>query len=201
MRDFALKEAIDAPVESAETNDTAEANDALDGVSDAPVLTDTERVEIIQELLKESDINNAEKWEKLTAIERAKILKDLGDEIAAKTGLDKIPISFRDDMAANVLGSYDTIRRNININISQIADAEARLDAAETLCHELRHAFQQQAMLNPEKYGISQELADEWRYNFDNYKTVEMFGYRAYYEQALERDAFAHGEQCRRVLE
>ena len=56
------------------------------------------------------------------------------------------------------------------------------------ITHEVRHAFQYVAMENPQRYGISQETADLWWNNWNNYISW-IDDPRGYRSQPVEADA------------
>ena len=58
----------------------------------------------------------------------------------------------------------------------------------ETVSHELRHAYQREAIDHPTDYMVSQETIDSWQNTFDNYidPNVDMKKYRS---QDVEVDA------------
>lgn len=57
-----------------------------------------------------------------------------------------------------------------------------------TITHELRHAYQHQAVDNPENFVVTEETIDVWETNFDNYISPST-DFDLYQEQPVEVDA------------
>jgi len=67
-------------------------------------------------------------------------------------------------------------------------------NSMDTVFHELRHQYQTDAIHDPDTFLVDDGSIDEWRANFDDYKTWEEDGEAAYMGQPVEVDARDLGE-------
>ena len=58
----------------------------------------------------------------------------------------------------------------------------------KTMIHEMRHAYQHAAVMNPGDFNVSQETIEQWRDNFAHYISGDT-NFDAYRAQAIEYDA------------
>lgn len=138
--------------------------------------------------LADKDRYSQETWEKATLEQKKEILQDYCDEVERILGLNiKKEIKFfdkpRNDKGMYTHGQYVSSKNRIEINVNELSYYEFT-----TVVHELRHAYQYEAIKHPDKYRVSQETIDSWKYNYKHYidGNVDYPGYRA---QPIEADA------------
>lgn len=108
------------------------------------------------------------------------IAKEIATEMQIE--LDSCSITSIDDYTRGLTNSDG---KSIVINeILLIADPK---QAIETLCHELRHCMQFQA-INDNKWGFSPERLASWLYSFQRYNESQEV-YLAYFNTIVEVDA------------
>lgn len=90
--------------------------------------------------------------------------------------------------------SYPPKTVTINENYLQQSNANSYM-IMRTMIHEMRHAYQREAIAEPENFKVSQKTLKHWEDNFNNYKNVEKYGYDAYVSQSVEYDAKSFAEQ------
>jgi len=133
----------------------------------------------------------SDKWSDLSLAEQKKAMLDLADYVTADTGNENPPeIVFRDDMPDGSYGGYNPNTNVIEININMIDDPA---EAADTISHEMWHAYQEQASKDP-----NNPRAQEYIDGFDNYITPAD-DFAAYEEQMVEAEArdYAQGYKDR----
>ena len=153
-----------------------------------------------------------DRWSKLSTPEKIQTLQKMADEIAAKYGMDSLPVSVTylvDPPGRDLMGRWNGSQ--IQIDTNNLDDPDAVID---TLAHEARHAVQQhmadQATPNfwlsilqaiglektPEwpQHGISEETAKIWDDNFHDYHQPKD-DFEEYLNQPIEADAREYGER------
>lgn len=88
-------------------------------------------------------------------------------------------------------GYYTHAKHSVTLNAQALTDSEGNWDSyllIQTVSHELRHAYQHEAIDHPTDYMVSKETIEEWKNNFDNYinSDTDFEGYR---KQPVEADA------------
>ena len=86
---------------------------------------------------------------------------------------------------------YNHGRHTVTLNAQALTDNVGNWDSydlLETVSHELRHAYQNEAVDYPTKYMVSKETIDTWKKNFKNYISSDK-GYEKYRNQPVEVDA------------
>jgi hypothetical protein len=122
-----------------------------------------------------------DKWSDLSLEERKGSMIDLADWVASDTGNKNPPeIVFRDDMNDGVYGGYNPDTNTLEINENMLDDSA---EAADTIAHEMWHAYQQQCALDPES-----ERGREYREGFENYISPE-YDFEGYQNQMVEAEA------------
>ena len=58
-----------------------------------------------------------------------------------------------------------------------------------TITHEMRHAYQYEAVRHPDRYKVTQETVDAWKESIRTYGEEQAKGYEAYRQILIERDA------------
>jgi len=122
-----------------------------------------------------------DKWSDLSLEEQKQSILDLADFVAIDTGNENPPeIVFRDDMEDGSYGGYNSDTNKIEINVNMLGDSH---EAADTISHEMWHAYQEQAANDP-----NNPRAEEYREGFDNYITPDI-DFESYENQMVEAEA------------
>jgi len=120
-------------------------------------------------------------WSDLSLEDQKRSMTDLAVFVAADTGNVNPPeIKFRNDMNDGEYGGYNPATNTLEINENMLDDAA---EAADTVAHEMWHAYQQQAASDP-----NNPRAGEYQEGFDNYISPE-FDFEGYQNQMLEAEA------------
>jgi len=121
------------------------------------------------------------KWSDLLLEEQKQSITDLACFIADDTGNENPPeIDFRDDMGNSSYGGYNPDTNTIEINVNLLDDP---YEAADTIAHEMWHAYQEQA-----KNDLNNPRAGEYREGIDNYIKPEI-DFEGYENQMIEAEA------------
>jgi len=121
------------------------------------------------------------RWSDMSLEEQKQSITDLADFVAADTGNTNPPeIVFRDDMADGSYGGYHPDTNTIEINVNMLGDAN---EAADTIAHEMWHAYQEQAANDP-----NNPRAAEYQEGFENYITADI-DFEGYENQMVEAEA------------
>ncbi|HWM74376.1 MAG TPA: hypothetical protein VNQ53_11580 [Nocardioides sp.] len=148
----------------------------------------------------------AERWSQLSDAERKAIIEEKIEELAEEYGIDNPAIIWGHLGSTN--GSWSESNGEVNLNIDNLDDP----DILHTVAHELRHARQHEAVRDSndwqfpweddpfdmhEEDGITEEQAEEWEENFDNYQSTQNPGvsFDDYYNQPVEVDARESGKE------
>jgi len=120
-------------------------------------------------------------WSDLSLEEQKQSMTDLADCVAADTGNKNPPeIVFRDDMNDGEYGGYSPDTNTLEINENMLGDSA---EAADTVAHEMWHAYQQQCAMDP-----TSERGREYQEGFDNYISPE-YDFEGYENQMVEAEA------------
>ncbi|MFE6646931.1 hypothetical protein ACFVJS_10240 [Nocardioides sp. NPDC057772] len=145
----------------------------------------------------------AERWAQLTDAERKAIIDQKIEELAEEYGVDVEDIIWDDTISGN--GSWSESEKAVRLNPDKLDDP----DLLHTVAHEMRHARQYEAIEDNndfqfwweddpfdmhEEDGITEEQAEEWEENFDDYKSPDQ-DFDAYYNQPVEKDARNTGRE------
>ena len=144
-------------------------------------LNDTERMDAALENFQE------DKWNDLPLDEQKQSMTGLADYVADVTGNENPPeIVFRNDMQDGEYGGYNPNTNTLEINENMLDDSA---EAADTVAHEMWHAYQQQCALDP-----ASEKGREHQEGFDNYISPD-YDFEGYQNQMVEAEAreFAQG--------
>ena len=121
------------------------------------------------------------KWSDLSLEEKKQSITDLASFVAADTGNGSPPeIVFSEDMPDGTYGGYSPETNRIEINVNMLDDS---MEAADTIAHEMWHAYQEQAAKDP-----SNPRAGEYQEGFDNYISPE-YDFEGYENQMVEAEA------------
>jgi hypothetical protein len=128
-----------------------------------------------------------DKWSDLSLDEQKQSMTGLADYVADVTGNKNPPeIVFRDDMDDGAYGGYSPDTNTLEINENMLGDSA---EAADTVAHEMWHAYQQQCAMDP-----TSEKGQAYQEGFDNYISPE-YDFEGYQNQMVEAEAkeFAQG--------
>ena len=155
-----------------------------------------------------ADPDVAARWAQLTDDERRAVIEEMIEELSESSGIDNPNIEWMDESwGLNGQWSEDdggTLRLN-----------EGLLDdprLLHTVAHEVRHGRQNEAVRDENDWqfpwesdpfdehrddGITEDQANEWEENFDNYQDPDEPGvsYEDYFNQPVEADARDSGRE------
>ncbi|MBC2932061.1 hypothetical protein [Nocardioides sp. zg-1228] len=152
-----------------------------------------------------ADPEVARDWASMSDAERRRVLTHIAEQQARDAGVDDFEVRIEDledrngdgkddDPSTDSRGSWSESDRVLRIDEGNLDDPTI----LGTVAHEVRHAEQHKAVDDLpwwwwEDYdgppGVSQEEVEQWRDNFDDYKTSKVDGFEAYRDQPVERDA------------
>jgi len=122
-----------------------------------------------------------DKWNDLSLDEQKQSMIDLADYVVADTGNTNPPeIVFNEDMVNGPYGGYNPGTNTMEINVNMLDDS---IEAADTIAHEMWHAYQEQAAKDP-----TNPRAEEYQEGFDNYISPE-YDFEGYENQMVESEA------------
>ena len=134
-----------------------------------------------------------DKWGDLSSAEQEQAMTDLADYVATDTGNTNPPeIVFRDDMPEGAYGGYNPETNMIEINVNMLDDS---IEAADTITHEMWHAYQDQAAKDPTNLR-----AKDYQAGFDNYISPE-YDFEGYENQMVEAEAREYAQGYKDRLE
>ena len=139
-------------------------------------LNDTNQLDNVLDNFRENN------WSDLSLNEQKQSITDLANYVIADIGLENPPkIVFRDDMPDGSYGGYNPNTNTIEINENMLYD---NVEAADTIAHEMWHAYQQQeaTKIPPSEQGL------EYQEGFDNYISPE-YDFEGYENQMVEAEA------------
>ncbi len=146
-----------------------------------------------------------DKWKTLSVQERITVLKHLMDY--ETDILDIPPIEIHAGLIGDAtMGVYDHSINMIEINVEHL-DLCPVEEVIDTVCHEVRHAFQWQVVDsidwdNPVFQAPYFEEMRSWLENYHNYKSVWIYGYDEYENQPVEVDARDYAKkETERIME
>ena len=151
----------------------------------------------IKDVLEGNEKYSPENWARASVDERKEILEDYTRDICEVYGLDPDDINVVWDSSLDYTndevswGSYSHSKHRIKLNENALTDNIAKWDSVEmfgTVAHELRHAYQHEAIENPDDYYVSEDTLEEWEDEFDNYIDSDD-DYKKYRNQDCEKDA------------
>ena len=137
-------------------------------------------------------------WEHSSIEERKRILQDYMNEVIRIYGLQDVDTTIHWDPEATyeqskiTWGYYSPDYQTVTLNESVLSGRYGNWDSydlLETIGHELRHAYQHEAVNHPDRFTVSQGTLDTWSHNFDNYLDADTYGFEAYRNQPIEVDA------------
>ena len=124
---------------------------------------------------------NESNWSDLTLEDQKQSITDLADYVAADTGNENPPeIVFSGDMPEGAYGGYNPSTNTIKVNENMLDNST---EAADTIAHEMWHAYQQQEAMDP-----NSAKGQEYQEGFDNYISPE-YDFEGYENQMVEAEA------------
>lgn len=130
-----------------------------------------------------------ETWENLTVDEQKAAMSDLADYVKDVIGFDNPPqIVYYNNPVAGDYGGYSPGTNTLEVNEYMLYDSD---EAADTVAHELWHAYQHERALNPQSAKDFQ-----YQYGFDNYIQPDV-DFAAYQDQLVEAEARAFAQQLK----
>ena len=157
-----------------------------------------EAAELMYEVFPEEVVSN---WPDLPAETKEALLDEYAARLSESLGIDTLDVIVDYDIEPGTLGYTNGHDGTIHINAEYVNSGTDLTTILNTVAHETRHCFQQEAINHPEKYpDIPQELIDRWDYENNNYidGSYDPFGY-AY--QDIEIDARNFGEDVYNAYE
>jgi len=139
-------------------------------------LNDTNQLDAVLDNFKENN------WSDLSLEEQKQSMTELSDYVVADIGLENPPeVVFRNDMPDGSYGGYNPDTNTIEINENMLDD---NVEAADTIAHEMWHAYQQEeaTKIPPSEQGR------EYQEGFDNYISPE-YDFEGYENQPVEAEA------------
>lgn len=122
-----------------------------------------------------------QQWDSLSYDDRHAIVIDLVESLSYDLQLSDVPtVRFYSEPESLVVGYFESLSYQIYVNYGATPDS---FDMAETIAHEMRHAWQYVRALNP-----LTEQDELFKYEFENYIEAED-NLGEYYQQSIEVDA------------
>ena len=126
-------------------------------------------------------------WENLSADEQKAAMSDLADYVKDVIGFDNPPqIVYYHNPVDGDYGGYSPSTNTLEINEHMLYDNN---EAADTIAHELWHAYQHERAMNPQSAKDYQ-----YQYGFENYIRPDD-DFTAYQDQLVEAEARAFAQQ------
>ncbi len=132
-------------------------------------------------------------WENLSADDQKAAMSDLADYVQDVIGFDNPPeIVYYSNPVDGDYGGYSPGTNTLSINEYMLYDNN---EAADTVAHELWHAYQHERAMNPQSAKDFQ-----YQYGFDNYIRPDD-DFTAYQDQLVEAEARAFAQQFKDRLQ
>ncbi len=135
-----------------------------------------------------------ERWQELDLDQQKEAMIELAEYVQEVTGLENPPtIEFYSNSVDGDYGGYMASTNTLSINEHMLYDSS---EAADTVAHELWHAYQHERAMNPQSAKDYQ-----YQYNFEHYISPkqDMSGrfvnFTEYQDQLVEAEARAFAEQ------
>ncbi len=136
----------------------------------------------------------SERWQELDLNQQKEAMTELAEYVQEVAGLENPPtIEFYNNPVDGDYGGYMASTNTLSINEHMLYDSN---EAADTVAHELWHAYQHERAMNPQSAKDYQ-----YQYNFEHYISPkrDMFGrfvnFTEYQDQLVEAEARAFAEQ------
>jgi hypothetical protein len=130
-------------------------------------------------------------WQNATPEERREMMESFILEINHIMGTDVDRNVTFVSISGSTRGFYDPDTNAVTINSRYLSMPEGQGYAImRTMIHEMRHCYQHTAAQNAETFVVGTETLEQWRYNFDHYRsTSDGYTYDEYVSQPIEWDA------------
>lgn len=126
-------------------------------------------------------------WENLSVDEQKAAMSDLADYVKDVIGFDNPPqIVYYNNPVDGDYGGYSPSTNTLEVNEHMLYDNN---EAADTIAHELWHAYQHERAMNPQSAKDYQ-----YQYGFENYIRPDD-DFTAYQDQLVEAEARAFAQQ------
>ncbi|MBR3169987.1 MAG: hypothetical protein IKF22_01900 [Lachnospiraceae bacterium] len=145
----------------------------------------------------QDDKYSPENWDNASVDERKQILQDYMAEVIRIYGLKDVRPNINWDSnltysnTSATLGQYTDNNHTVTLNERVLSDRISNWDSyllLATVSHELRHAYQHEAVKHPTDFMVSEETLKTWKNNFDHYVKPSQ-NYQRYRDQPVEVDA------------
>ena len=190
-----IEENIDSAVTEIETIDPSEIDydEVFEGLDSydfdgVDYLQDTERLD------NSLTVFQPEQWQEMDLNQQKEAMTELAEYVQEVTGLENPPtIEFYNNPVDGDYGGYMASTNTLSVNEHMLYDSN---EAADTVAHELWHAYQHERAMNPQSAKDYQ-----YQYNFDHYISPkrDIFGrfvnFTEYQDQLVEAEARAFAEQ------
>ncbi len=140
-----------------------------------------------------------EHWDKASIEERKQILQDYMNAVIVIYNLKDVVVDINWDKKATYTsnkitwGYYTHKTHTVTLNERALADSEGNWDSydlLETVSHELRHAYQHEAVDHPTRYMVTAETIAIWKDNFaPGHYIKSEDDHTGYLNQPVEKDA------------
>ena len=175
---------------------------AIEGISDVPADIDYDAVYSgldsydfdgidvstdVERLDSSLDSFQSGTWENLSTDEQKAAMSDLADYVKDVIGFENPPdIVYYNNPVDGDYGGYSPGTNTLSVNEYMLYDNN---EAADTIAHELWHAYQHERAMNPQSAKDYQ-----YQYGFDNYIRPDD-DFTAYQDQLVEAEARAFAQQ------
>ncbi|MBP5189711.1 MAG: hypothetical protein J6031_02205 [Bacteroidales bacterium] len=155
-----------------------------------------ETVEAAKEIFTPQVISE---WGNMTIEQRSAKYQEYQHAVAEALGIEAGNVIFKDIPGAY---GYNNGDGNVYLNTMLLEDPQWVIKCIDTIAHETRHQFQHEAVLDPERFGISPEVAKEWAWAIENYTQEDLSQYDpwGYHYNPIEIDSRYFGESVVREL-
>ena len=155
-----------------------------------------ETVEAAREIFTPQVISE---WGNMTLEERNAVFQEYQHAVAEALGIEPGNVIFKDIPKAY---GYNNGDGNVYLNVMLLEDPKWVVKCIDTIAHETRHQFQHDAVMDPERFGISPEVAKEWAWAIENYTDEDLSQYDpwGYHYNPIEIDSRYFGESVVREL-
>ncbi len=158
------------------------------------------KYEMLSDNMPEISVIDDSVWNTLSFDEKVDALQTLANVEKVQLGICHEINVCVEALGSSTYGSYDYSTHRVRIN-EQIIEDETAYQCVETLCHELRHAYQHDvvdAYLSLDKEHQQLEIFNDVRRYYeslDDYQYASIDGFDAYESQLVEVDSRKYGEE------
>lgn len=155
-----------------------------------------ETVECAREIFTPEVISE---WGNMSLEQRNAYLQEYQHAVAGALDIESGNVYFMEMSDAYGFNNGDG---NVYLNVMLLEDPKYVINCIDTIAHETRHQFQNEAVRDPERFGISPETAKEWAWAIENYTDQGASRYDpwGYHYNPIEIDSRYFGESVVREL-